>query len=1205
MAFKKWTIPFLYLLLLMVWLPQPLKAINYTWNTGVAPNGGEWIDSNNWTPSGSPSLADNASITKTTADSQSFDLLLFFGGNGVDNLTISFSAAGNQTFNIANTSLTIRNAGQINLSKGSATTAYLTSTSIIVTNPFITFDIGADTTMDCQQRVFTEVGGGGLTKTGAGNLIFAGANDQTLPVSLAQGTLTISGSNGALGNNVGLTISGTSSFVIASGAGTKSIASLDGVSGTTVNLNNNILSLGGGSYDGIISGTGGGLTKNGSGTLTLSGINTYTGTTTISAGTITFTGSTANLGGVIANNGGVIFNQSADSTFSQVISGNGTLVKQGAGNLTLPAGNSYSGATTITAGSIILSGSSSALGTGSSVALNGGNLTVVSGAGSKSIATLSGNSGSSVLALNDNLLTVTQNGDATYQGTITGTGAQLTKLGNFNLTLSGSNTYTGTTTISAGILTLSGDITQLGGDITDNATLVLNQSTDRTFSRAISGTGAVTKQGAGVLTLSANNSYSGITTISTGTLTLTGNISLLGGNIVNNATLIINQGSDRTFSRNISGSGSVTKAGTTALTLTGTNSYNGGTTITGGSLIGNTSSLQGAISVGANTIEFNQTSDGTYSGALTGLAGATFNKTGNSKLKINSDCSGFVGQTNLLNGTLVVDSPGDLQGLLIISPGARLQGMDAQLGDVTNNGTMGPGDADLLSSYSAAANDIGTINIGGDYIQSADALLEIEINHLGLSDVIVIAGTASLDGYVHALPEDGIYAEGTEFLILTAAGGYGATSFTGIVEDHPQSFFLDYRGGDSVYLVVSSNFIISSYADFLTGNAKKTYDYLFCNSSQNTDSNLANLQAVLLDQTSLQALTYALEQLCPAQYGATALVSFQNNVKMASACFTQSKSSICSCCQNNQKAHLWTQPLGFYYNQKGVQQQLGFHNYSYGLASGMLFPINGYLFFNPAIGYTHSTTTWNNQRGKVNTNTIYLSPSLTYEDGKYFASAIVQGDIDFNTAQRNINFPGLLTTCSSRFKSYNILAGFELGAKLELVDTQKNNIGMNQSASEIADSQCRGKLNFYIQPQVELYYLNLFQEGFTEGGNNYVNLEVWRKQSSYLQPNLGVQFIQEIYLLNYCLSPIIYFGYLSNIPLGPTGYVSTFSNLVMPCPAGHFAVEGYNRAVNQLSMGAEFVVTHCKNFQFLVGYNLDFLSHMNTQMVNIKLDWNF
>jgi outer membrane autotransporter protein len=162
------------------------------------------------------------------------------------------------------------------------------------------------------------------------------------------------------------------------------------------------------------------ITKTGAGTLTLTGANTYTGGTTVSAGTLK--GNTSSLQGNILNNATVNFTQGTDGTYASVMSGTGTLVKEGSGVLTLSGANTYSGGTTVSAGTLK------------------GNTT-----------SLQGN------ILNNATVNFTQSVDGTYASVMSGTGAMV-KESSGVLTLSGTNTYSGTTNINAGTLLLSGSI---------------------------------------------------------------------------------------------------------------------------------------------------------------------------------------------------------------------------------------------------------------------------------------------------------------------------------------------------------------------------------------------------------------------------------------------------------------------------------------------------------------------------------------------------------------------------------------------------------------------------------------------------------------------------------------------------------------------------------------------------------------------------
>ena len=105
---------------------------------------------------------------------------------------------------------------------------------------------------------------------------------------------------------------------------------------------------------------------NGVGTVTLTGNNTYAGGTVINAGTLQVGngGTTGSIGtGSVTDNGTLIFNRSDNVTLTNLISGGGSLVKQGSGTLTLAATNTYFGTTTVSNGALVINGGNSAIAT--------------------------------------------------------------------------------------------------------------------------------------------------------------------------------------------------------------------------------------------------------------------------------------------------------------------------------------------------------------------------------------------------------------------------------------------------------------------------------------------------------------------------------------------------------------------------------------------------------------------------------------------------------------------------------------------------------------------------------------------------------------------------------------------------------------------------------------------------------------------------
>ncbi|MGM5118491.1 autotransporter outer membrane beta-barrel domain-containing protein, partial [Salmonella enterica] len=113
--------------------------------------------------------------------------------------------------------------------------------------------------------------------------------------------------------------------------------------------NSGVLQVGEGELENTLSGSGS-LVKTGTGELTLSGDNSYSGGTTIIGGTLTADHADSLGTGAVANSGVL---QVGEGELENTLSGSGSLVKTGTGELTLGGDNSYSGDTTIADGTLI------------------------------------------------------------------------------------------------------------------------------------------------------------------------------------------------------------------------------------------------------------------------------------------------------------------------------------------------------------------------------------------------------------------------------------------------------------------------------------------------------------------------------------------------------------------------------------------------------------------------------------------------------------------------------------------------------------------------------------------------------------------------------------------------------------------------------------------------------------------------------------
>ncbi|KAA7866721.1 fibronectin-binding autotransporter adhesin ShdA [Salmonella enterica subsp. enterica serovar Lubbock] len=415
------------------------------------------------------------------------------------------------------------------------------------------------------------------------------------------------------------------------------------------------------------------LTKQGDGTLILSNTGNDYGDTVIDGG-ILAAKDAASIG-----TGDVTIAESATLALSQGtldnnVTGEGQIVKSGSDELIVTGDNNYSGGTTITGGTLTADHADS-LGTGA-------------------IA----NSG------------VLQVGEGELENTLSGAGS-LVKTGTGELTLSGDNSYSGTTTITGGTLTADHADSLGTGTIANSGVLQVGEGE---LENTLSGTGSLVKIGTGELTLNGDNDYSGGTTIDDGVLIADNADSLGTGAVANNGVLQVGEGE---LKNTLSGTGSLVKIGTGELTLSGDNTYSGGTTIDDGVLIAaNVNALSGGDVDNSGTLmldangAFELANVTTHSGATTALAaGSTLD----------------AGQLTQEDGsTLSIDLGAATDEAMITADSVTLGGTlnVTGIGSVTDSWTPEAYTYTLIDSDSAITSDFDDLTVAGMNREDVDFL---------------------------------------------------------------------------------------------------------------------------------------------------------------------------------------------------------------------------------------------------------------------------------------------------------------------------------------------------------------------------------------------------------------------------------------------------------------------------------------------------
>ena len=329
-------------------------------------------------------------------------------GNGVNNITNQSGATINQTFSVTGTQNTISNAGTLNNgvtvsgdginSITNARGGVINEALNVAGNPQSTVanfgTVNGTINMSGTGSAFNEgaingagtainftvgPGAGPFTLTLApgysinGNVLGTGSDTFQLGSSLILRTLADTFNVSNIGpaqqyrgfsafNKIGasvwtLTGTGAQNWNISGGTLIGDTNSLQGPAIT----NNAALVFGqnfAGTYAGSIGGAGA-VTIQGGGTVAYTGANTYTGGTTINGATLQLGngGASGSIVGDVVDNGTLAINRSDTFTFANAISGTGAFVQAGPGTTILTANNGYTGATTVAAGTLRVSGS--------------------------------------------------------------------------------------------------------------------------------------------------------------------------------------------------------------------------------------------------------------------------------------------------------------------------------------------------------------------------------------------------------------------------------------------------------------------------------------------------------------------------------------------------------------------------------------------------------------------------------------------------------------------------------------------------------------------------------------------------------------------------------------------------------------------------------------------------------------------------------
>ncbi len=465
----------------------------------------------------------------------------YSGGTIVNAGTLSAGVTDTTPATLGTGRITVNTGGNLSFERGTRSNNITLSGGTMISNNGFGCALSGSITLNATSTIQTNYsmsingitsGSGGMTKTGSGPLYLANElNTFTGPVSIQAGRIyaysinSVSGGLEASALGAPLT---TADGTISIGAGTTTgNLSYQGYGETTDRVINLAGTTGGATLDQV-----------GSGLLKFTSDFTASG-----SGNKSLTLQGSGLGK------GEISGRIVDSA-----SGITSLVKSGSVLWTLSGANTYTGNTSVTAGTLLITKPSSlysateanwtaakitvsgnatlAVSTGGSDEFSGTqlgtlltNLSSSNGNGLKAYASFGINTENAASAVT--ISSVISNSSGTTGGVL-----GIMKDGNGTLDLTGANTYNGTTKISKGTLSISGSGSLGNGSYSGaiqfgvGANLVYSSSANQTLSGLIDGYGSVTQSGTGILSIVGNptdpNSYGGDTTVNSGILAVNG-----------------------------------------------------------------------------------------------------------------------------------------------------------------------------------------------------------------------------------------------------------------------------------------------------------------------------------------------------------------------------------------------------------------------------------------------------------------------------------------------------------------------------------------------------------------------------------------------------------------------------------------------------------------------------------------------------------
>lgn len=735
------------------------------------------------------------------------------------------------------------------------------------------------------------------------------------------------------------------------------------------------------------------------------------------------------------------------------------------------------------------------------------------------------------------------------------------------LILTGTNTYTGGTTINSGILQVSGDgslgntsytivtmgggTLQAGAPITtiNNRTLNITspsvfdtQGNSMTFNMAVNG-GSFTKIGSGTLTLVGINGYTGTATISNGTLALAA-ISTI------QPTSSISIGATGVFDISVVNPAAVTIA----------------------NFSGQAGSL---VHLGPATLTFGTDVDTTFAGDIDGSGGLIKQGSGTFTMPASS-INSYMGDTMINAGTLILDGK-IASSNVTVAPAATLEG-GGTVNSLTNNGTVEP---------------LGTLTVNGNYTQASTASLISEIFPNGTSNLLSIGGTASLDGSLNVIATPGSYPTSYTYTIVQAAGGRSGTFFPTKVDSLQPGLQITgvvYTGTQvQITTLNTRTYLGPTVPQFNPAQVEIYLGNLTYYANASLIPSQADLFSIFLDLSTLDPaeLESALDQLHPALFGAFEIVNSNIRTFIASILNYQPREFCChqlEYCLPCGNVSIWADPFAFYLNQNRVYDMKGFTSAMGGGVIGFQGEFAHHILVGVAAGGSGSSIKWKESAGHGVMNSAFICLYGNWRPPCGYIEFSALGGLDFLRAHRNIQFPGVDRVASNKHRAKDLALHFGTGLLHE-------------------------RKGVLFEPFLDIDYSNLNQDAYKEYGAQSLDLHVKAKHEQMIRFQEGICFSHVFDVGSGCLAPTLSLSYVSEFPILRTHYKSLLVGQEEPGSSdGEWATfnsRSFGKVSNRFAPSIDFSWKGNSCYSFSIRYTAEIGKYLNLQKGDARFKYEF